>query len=83
MRDIQIKCLKIIDEMGTHDLESRDYVVKCKKCGKERGLYKSDIQENDIEPCKCECGGENQFRYWLDRVYTEEEYKELERKAKK
>lgn len=81
--DERVFSLEVRDEMGTHALDYRDYVVKCKKCGKERALYESDIKGDDIEPLKCECGGENQFRYWLDRIYTEEEYKELERKLNK
>ena len=30
--------LNITDELGTHVLQSKDFVVKCEKCGKERNL---------------------------------------------
>lgn len=75
--------LTITDKLGTHMLQARDFVVKCKNCGKERPLYKNDIYKNELNIKKCECGGSNIFHYWLDNLYTEEEYEELEAKANK
>lgn len=77
----RIVVINIEDELGSHTLQANSFIVKCKSCGKERNLLKSDMQGNNIKPIKCECGGTNEFRYWLDNIYTEEEYEELERQA--
>lgn len=73
--------LNITDELGTHTLQEIDFVVKCRSCGTERQLLKRDLKGNNIRPCRCKCGGDNEFRYWLDRIYTEQEYETLERQA--
>lgn len=77
----RVVSINVTDELGTHVLNPTCFIVKCEKCGNERNLYESDIQDNNIKPTPCSCGGENKFRYWLDTIYSEEEYKELERKA--
>ena len=77
----RVVVISIEDELGTHTLQANSFIVKCKSCGKERHLLKSDMQENNIKPAKCECGGANEFRYWLDNIYTEEEYEKLEIQA--
>lgn len=75
--------VSITDELGTHQLQSSDYIIKCRNCGKERALYKKDVNKNNvIEPKKCECGGDNYFSYWLDGIYSEEEYNKLLENAK-
>lgn len=81
---MKVESLKIIDNLGEHTLTADCFVVKCTKCKKERDLLESDIDKknNTISPKKCECGGENKFNYWLDSIYTEEDYKELERISK-
>lgn|GEM_PF-1451893 len=82
MSSDRVILIKVVDKLGTHTLMSNCFVVQCLKCKKERNLIESDIKENHkILPEKCECGGKNEFKYWLDSVYTEDEYKELERKA--
>ncbi|MFT8349214.1 hypothetical protein [Clostridium saccharoperbutylacetonicum] len=79
--EIRIERIKIHDEIGIHDLTSKNYIIKCGKCHKERSLYDSDMINGTIVPSRCSCGGENEFRYWLDNIYSDEEYKELEIKA--
>ncbi|MEG2786427.1 MAG: hypothetical protein RR942_01310 [Romboutsia sp.] len=74
--------LNITDELGNHTLQTKDFNVKCSKCRKERPLYEDDIDENGMNPKMCDCGGFNRFHYWLDGVYTEEEYDELISKSK-
>lgn len=69
--------LNVTDELGTHILQAKDFVVRCNGCKKERPLYENDIYKNEINPKACECGGVNGFSYWLDSVYNEEEYEEL------
>lgn len=78
--DDKVVQLNIRDEMGLHHLQADSYVIKCKSCKTERHLYENDIKSNEIKPVVCSCGGENEFRYWLDTVYTEEEYDELLKK---
>lgn len=77
----RVVVINIKDELGIHALQANSFIVKCKECGKERYLLKSDMQGNNIKPIKCKCGGENEFRYWLDFIYNESEYEELERQA--
>lgn len=77
----RVVVINVKDELGAHVLQANNFIVKCKSCGKERHLLKSDMQGNNINPFKCECGGDNEFRYWLDCIYSEEEYAELERQA--
>lgn len=81
--DDRILSLKVTDDLGTHNIQSNSFTVKCKQCGSERPLLKIDMNRGDIKPIPCKCGGENEFRYWLDNVYSEEKYEELERKAGK
>ena len=35
--------VNVTDELGTHTLQSLDYTIKCKKCGKERPLYELSL----------------------------------------
>lgn len=72
--------LNLEDEMGVHHLQADSYIIKCKSCKTERALYETDLVNDEIMPTPCKCGGENEFRYWLDFVYTKEEYDELLKK---
>ena len=83
MKKDKVIQLNITDELGTHVLQSKDFVVKCEKCGKERDLYKDDIENGLIVLEACECGGFNRLQYWLNGIYTEEEYNELVKKSEK
>jgi hypothetical protein len=68
----RVVSINIIDEEKQYTLRcKRDCVVKCKKCGKERDLLQRDIKDNQVIPDSCECGGKNQFRYWLDHFIEE------------
>ena len=80
--DDRVLSLTVTDDLGTHNIQSNSFTVKCKECGSERPLLKIDMNRDNIKPIKCKCSGENEFRYWLDNVYSEEEYEELERKAR-
>jgi NAD-dependent SIR2 family protein deacetylase len=79
--DDRVLSLGITDDLGDHNLQANSFTVRCKKCGSERPLLKTDIDKDNIRPNKCKCGGENEFKYWLETVYSEEEYEELERKS--
>lgn len=80
----KVDVLEIKDNLGTHSLNSNCFVVKCAECKKERDLLDTDIDDSGkISPKNCKCGGKNKFHYWLDSIYTEEEYKELELKELK
>lgn len=73
----KVKTLSIQDELGIHNITDEDCCVKCKSCKVERDLRMSDVGNKGVNPKKCKCGGTNQFRYWLDSIYTEEEYEKL------
>lgn len=71
--------IKVKDKLGTHLLRSdRDCCFKCKNCGKELKVIGVDKITNTIKVPRCpDCGGKMTFQYWLDNLYSEQEYAEL------
>ena len=75
--------LIITDSLGTHVITENDCVYKCTECEEEMNIRKTDIVGGKIKMSKPhKCGGEMQFRYWLDGVYTDEQLDEMENAIK-